>query len=166
MKIRKIFPLLMLTICAVSCNSNNNDRTVYLYYGENIVRTVSVKLGDTYTPPENPVKKEAYDFKGWYLNPAFTSFMKVSAPIKVVNDIHLYANYTIKMFSVIYHMIGNNRPVDDIFTSVPYGQKATYLDFTWDTDFIGYYKDEECKTKYNFNQSIFKETIIYGKWTD
>lgn len=162
MKFRNALSLIITIPCLASC-LQSNERKVYLNYGENIIRTEIVKLGQEYTPPTN-VDAEGYNFVAWYLNPAFSSIAKISSPITITEDVYLYAKYDVKKLIVTYECLGTEAYQDKFLVPIDYGQRAINIEPRFvGIDFKGWYEDKEFTTKYDFiNSRITSNTTIYG----
>lgn len=180
-KILTITILLILTVgLFVSCNADvaekllkpKKDSTVSAIYtvtfdmqdhGEPIEQMRNVPSGAKITAPETP-ETIGYIFDGWYKEDTCTNAWNFDTD-KVTADITLYAKWT-QTFTVTFDMNDYGEQINPITnvqcgTTIDSPKDPTEENYT----FLGWYKEEECETKWDFDKdTVTNDITLYANW--
>ncbi len=124
------------------------------------VDSITAFYGDKVTEPIPP-KRDGYGFVGWYLDSDLQK--PYTFGIMPAENFTLYAKWRRGIFTVSFNSNGGT-PVGNVI--VEYGemisapaipQKEGYL-------FLGWYKDEELKNEFTFNNMIEEDLVLYARW--
>lgn len=158
------------------------DTTIYLGFkkelsvtyviDEQVYKDDKVKEGDKAKKPETP-NIDGYTFDGWYEDKEFTKEYDFDKPI--TKDTIIYGKTTkeVKNYKVTYKIdnevwqeetiksgtkaedkIGPDKPSKE--------QNGRLVNF----QFEGWYTDEQLSEKYNFNDEVTSDLILYGKYIE
>lgn len=136
------------TVQFVSDHGSFADQTIE--YGK-LIET------DKLTIPE----VEGYTFDDWYTDDTYTTKFDFTKPIK--SNTTVYAKWTAKDYEVSFVTEHGDAPASQ---NVKYNGTAsdpgtlTAEGYT----FIGWYADEDHKTKFDFSTPITSDTKVYAKW--
>ena len=129
-----------------------------------------VEHGGKAKRPADPTA-DGWTFGGWYKDEECKSAYDFSAP--VTEDVTLYAKWTRKsspapapaVHTVAFDANGHGKAPGA--QEVEHGGKAKRpADPTADGwTFGGWYKDEECKSAYDFSAPVTEDITLYAKWT-
>lgn len=129
--------------------------------GGSPVSPLTVDYGDTANEPENP-DRNGYDFINWYEDSEFNNLYNFDTP--VVDNITLYAKWTIKTYTVTFETYGGSPiPAQQI---VAHGNTAaqppnpTRTNYT----FRGWYSDANTTSTYDFSTPITNDITLYAGW--
>ncbi|SKA04098.1 InlB B-repeat-containing protein [Anaerorhabdus furcosa] len=139
--------------------------------GSSVVAKTEVKYSDKGLLPSDPVK-EGYTFKGWkYGDVVVISTMSYEDLVHddSIMSIQLIAQWDINWYSVNFKFVGDNIPKDVTCPSsitVEHGTLIVQPNINTPANwtFNGWYKDKECKDKFDFMQPITSEISLYAKW--
>ena len=126
------------------------------------VSDLIASYGDKLIAPNIPTKA-GHTFVGWYKDADLTTKWDFATEI-VTSDITLYGKWTINNYTVTYNANGGT-PVAT--ATVPYNEKATapIAPTKAGHTFVGWFKDADLTTKWDFTLDIVtNEIILYGKW--
>ena len=139
-------------------------RVVFDSLGGTAIPDQLVIHGGRATPPVEP-EMSGHTFIGWYIDTDLQKRYDFSLPVD--NDIILYAKYVTGSSAVTVTVsfdTGGGSQVPS--QTVVYGERVsepiepTRSGYT----FNGWYVDESCEIRYNFDSSVFEDTIIYADW--
>lgn len=121
----------------------------------------TVELNGKATKPADPTA-EGYVFRGWYTTAACTTEFDFNTPIAA--DTTLYAKWD-EIYTVTFNVGGHGTaPAPQ---KVENGGKATKPENPtakgWRFD--GWYTDEKCTARYDFDKAVTANTTLYAKWT-
>ena len=121
----------------------------------------TVELNGKATKPSDPTA-EGYVFRGWYTTAACTTEFDFNTPIAA--DTTLYAKWD-EIYTVTFNVGGHGTaPAPQ---KVENGGKATKPENPtakgWRFD--GWYTDEKCTARYDFDKAVTANTTLYAKWT-
>lgn len=121
----------------------------------------TVELNAKATKPADPTA-EGYVFRGWYTTAACTTEFDFNTPIAA--DTTLYAKWD-EIYTVTFNVGGHGTaPAPQ---KVENGGKATKPENPtakgWRFD--GWYTDEKCTARYDFDKAVTANTTLYAKWT-
>lgn len=121
----------------------------------------TVELNGKATKPADPTA-EGYVFRGWYTTAACTTEFDFNTPIAA--DTTLYAKWD-EIYTVTFNVGGHGTaPAPQ---KVENGSKATKPENPtakgWRFD--GWYTDEKCTARYDFDKAVTANTTLYAKWT-
>lgn len=120
-----------------------------------------VALNGKATKPADPTA-EGYVFRGWYTTAACTTEFDFNTPITA--DTTLYAKWN-ETYTVTFN-VGDHGTAPTAQT-VENGGKATKPENPtakgWRFD--GWYTDEKCTARYDFDKAVTANTTLYAKWT-
>lgn len=121
----------------------------------------TVELNGKATKPADPTA-EGYVFRGWYTTAACTKEFDFNTPIAA--DTTLYAKWD-EIYTVTFNVGGHGTaPAPQ---KVENGGKATKPENPtakgWRFD--GWYTDEKCTARYDFDKAVTANTTLYAKWT-
>ena len=137
-----------------------NEYTVtFVEAGGSDVENQTVKYGDKVISPNST--RTGYDFSGWYSDSSIKNLFDFDMPI--TSDIKLYAGWKIKQYVVSFNTNGGSKiPAQ----TVNYGEKVTEPNspFIEGANFVGWYLDQDYKTKFDFNNKIKGNHTLYAKW--
>ena len=137
-----------------------NEYTVtFVEAGGSDVENQTVKYGDKAISPNST--RTGYDFSGWYSDSSIKNLYDFDMPI--TSDIKLYAGWKIKQYVVSFNTNGGSKiPAQ----TVNYGEKVTEPNspFIEGANFVGWYLDQDYKTKFDFNNKIKGNHTLYAKW--
>ena len=121
----------------------------------------TVELNGKATKPADPTA-EGYVFRGWYTTAACTTEFDFNTPITA--DTTLYAKWN-ETYTVTFN-VGDHGTAPTAQT-VENGGKATKPENPtakgWRFD--GWYTDERCTARYDFDKAVTANTTLYAKWT-
>ena len=126
------------------------------------VQSQSVKYNKYATEPTAPTRTEAI-FLGWYADEELTMTWDFETD-KIIANITLYAKWDINSYTVSFDSNeGSSVPSQSVeynsYASEP--EEPTKAGY----DFIGWYKEPEFTTAWNFASDKIKEnTTLYAKW--
>ncbi len=129
-------------------------------------KLVEVTHGETVREPKDWTLT-GYDFAGWYIDKDCTTKYDFSTP--VMNDITLYAKWTIKKLTVKFET-GEGTPVAT--QTVDYGSYLTKPeDPQWTKDVskvfgYWYYDGDSSTVAYGFNKPITFNMTLHAEWLD
>lgn len=120
-----------------------------------------VALNGKATKPADPTAT-GYIFKGWYTSQLYTAEFDFNTPIAA--DTTLYAKWN-ETYTVTFN-VGDHGTAPTAQT-VENGGKATKPENPtakgWRFD--GWYTDERCTARYDFDKAVTANTTLYAKWT-
>ena len=121
----------------------------------------TVELNGKATKPADPTA-EGYVFRGWYTTAACTTEFDFNTPIAA--DTTLYAKWD-EIYTVTFNVGGHGTaPAPQ---KVENGGKATKPENPtakgWRFD--GWYTDEKCTARYDFDKAVTANITLYAKWT-
>lgn len=120
-----------------------------------------VALGGKATKPADPTAT-GYIFKGWYTSQLYTAEFDFNTPITA--DTTLYAKWN-EIYTVTFNVGGHGAA--PTAQTVENGGKATKPENPtakgWRFD--GWYTDEKCTARYDFDKAVTANTTLYAKWT-
>ena len=121
----------------------------------------TVELNSKAVKPADPTA-EGYVFRGWYTTAACTTEFDFNTPIAA--DTTLYAKWD-EIYTVTFNVGGHGTaPAPQ---KVENGGKATKPENPtakgWRFD--GWYTDEKCTARYDFDKAVTANTTLYAKWT-
>ena len=121
----------------------------------------TVEQGEKATKPAD-LTAEGYAFRGWYTTAACTTEFNFDTPI--VADTTVYAKWD-EIYTVTFN--ANGHGTAPAAQKVERGSKAAKP-----TDpaakgwrFDGWYTDEKCTARYDFDKAVTANTTLYAKWT-
>lgn len=121
----------------------------------------TVELNGKAVKPADPTA-EGYVFRGWYTTAACTTEFDFNTPIAA--DTTLYAKWN-ETYTVTFN-VGRHGTAPTAQT-VENGGKATKPENPtakgWRFD--GWYTDEKCTARYDFDKAVTANTTLYAKWT-
>lgn len=121
----------------------------------------TVELNGKATKPADPTA-EGYVFRGWYTTAACTTEFDFNTPITA--DTTLYAKWD-EIYTVTFNVGGHGTAPTP--QKVENGGKATKPENPtakgWRFD--GWYTDEKCTARYDFDKAVTANTTLYAKWT-
>lgn len=121
----------------------------------------TVELNGKATKPADPTA-EGYVFRGWYTTAACTTEFDFNTPITA--DTTLYAKWD-EIYTVTFNVGGHGTAPTP--QKVENGSKATKPENPtakgWRFD--GWYTDEKCTARYDFDKAVTANTTLYAKWT-
>lgn len=121
----------------------------------------TVELNGKAVKPADPTA-EGYVFRGWYTTAACTTEFDFNTPITA--DTTLYAKWN-ETYTVTFN-VGDHGTAPTAQT-VENGGKATRPENPtakgWRFD--GWYTDERCTARYDFDKAVTANTTLYAKWT-
>ncbi|MCR5073267.1 MAG: InlB B-repeat-containing protein [Clostridiales bacterium] len=121
----------------------------------------TVKEGEKAAKPAD-LSAGGYTFDGWFTDKECKTAFDFNTPI--TKDTALYAKWT-ATYKVTF--IANGHGTAPAAQTVKEGEKAAKpadLSASGYT-FGGWFTDKECKTAFDFNTPITKDTALYAKWT-
>lgn len=140
MKRRNILSfVLLLPVLLVACGKKEDPNklfTVNFYLSKNIIDTQTVTKGSKVTEPATP---EGYIINDWY---SYESYKKVTWDFDsslITDDTNIYANYTLKEYSITYNLDGGVLPTtkhdyytveDEVYIYNPGKTGYTFLGWT------------------------------------
>ena len=120
-----------------------------------------VALNGKATKPADPTAT-GYIFKGWYTSQLYTAEFDFNTPIAA--DTTLYAKWD-EIYTVTFNVGGHGTA--PAAQKVENGGKATKPENPtakgWRFD--GWYTDEKCTARYDFDKAVTANTTLYAKWT-
>lgn len=120
-----------------------------------------VALNGKATKPADPTAT-GYIFKGWYTSQLYTAEFDFNTPIAA--DTTLYAKWN-ETYTVTFNVGGHGTA--PTAQTVENGGKATKPENPtakgWRFD--GWYTDEKCTARYDFDKAVTANTTLYAKWT-
>lgn len=142
--------------------SINTYTITFLDEDGEVLLTEELEYNETITPPINPTKEavgnKVYTFSGWDIK--FD---------KATSDMIIFATYTFSYnYTVTFYNYDDS--INETFI-IKEGNKATFLDYTRDSDirydytFIGWFKDLDDIEPYDFNSEIIENTKLYPKFS-
>lgn len=121
----------------------------------------TVELNGKAVKPADPTA-EGYVFRGWYTTAACTTEFDFNTPIAA--DTTLYAKWD-EIYTVTFNVGGHGTAPTP--QKVENGDKATKPESPtakgWRFD--GWYTDEKCTARYDFDKAVTANTTLYAKWT-
>lgn len=135
--------------------------------GGTSVANQTVAYGKTATKPTNPTRT-GYTFVSWYTDANCTVGYNFSTAVK--KNTTLYAKWTVNSYLVTFNVQGGTFTTNGTYSTntkrVNYGTKisepaaptrAKYR-------FLGWYTNSSLLYRYDFNETINKDTTLYAKW--
>lgn len=121
----------------------------------------TVELNGKAVKPADPTA-EGYVFRGWYTTAACTTEFDFNTPITA--DTTLYAKWD-EIYTVTFNVGGHGTA--PAAQKVENGGKATKPENPTAKDwrFDGWYTDEKCTARYDFDKAVTANTTLYAKWT-
>lgn len=166
--------VLMLVACAIGIAACGKVefKLSFIVDGE-VYASIDTSGDEVITMPDEP-KKEDYIFDGWYWDKdtwqrPFTANSLLNEPIS--SDMSVYAKWleediTKRSYTVSFNSFGGSAISD---ATVQYGKlltepsEPTRIGYV----FVGWYKDANLKTEWNFAADTVTEDItLYAKWVD
>ena len=166
--------VLMLVACAIGIAACGKVefKLSFIVDGE-VYASIDTSGDEVITMPDEP-KKEDYIFDGWYWDKdtwqrPFTANSLLNEPIS--SDMSVYAKWleediTKRSYTVSFNSFGGSAISD---ATVQYGKlltepsEPTRIGYV----FVGWYKDADLKTEWNFAADTVTEDItLYAKWVD
>ncbi|MCR5670575.1 MAG: leucine-rich repeat protein [Butyrivibrio sp.] len=149
----------------------DNDATFDITFCTTSNFTKSYKVGEEFGMlPEIPSKVEnlkVYDPDGWYTKP--NGGGTLVAPSTICEEslfelgLFLWANWKIHICTISYDLNGHGEPIEN--QNVESGSLVdSPIPFDDDYTFLGWYKDEECKLKWEQTDKAYVDTVLYAKW--
>lgn len=121
----------------------------------------TVELNGKAVKPADPTA-EGYVFRGWYTTAECTTEFDFNTPIAA--DTTLYAKWD-EIYTVTFNVGGHGTA--PAAQKVENGGKATKPENPtakgWRFD--GWYTDEKCTARYDFDKAVTANTTLYAKWT-
>ena len=121
----------------------------------------TVELNGKAAKPADPTA-EGYVFRGWYTTAECTTEFDFNTPITA--DTTLYAKWD-EIYTVTFNVGGHGTA--PAAQKVENGGKATKPENPtakgWRFD--GWYTDEKCTARYDFDKAVTANTTLYAKWT-
>lgn len=121
----------------------------------------TVELNGKAVKPADPTA-EGYVFRGWYTTAACTTEFDFNTPITA--DTTLYAKWN-ETYTVTFNV--GDHGTAPAAQKVENGGKATKPENPtakgWRFD--GWYTDERCTARYDFDKAVTANTTLYAKWT-
>ena len=168
--------MILITLLSSCSNSAPETHTVTFYSEEEVFLTEDVVHGQAVSRPEKtPSRPGSYRFMGWQT--ADGTDYNFSLP--VTEDLSLYAGWeyysTITYYTVTFD---GNEPEGKEASELPdpiTGIRAGVGIAEPDTEgmtldgyiFDGWYKDKDCKEKFDFDSETISSSItLYAKWTE
>ena len=140
---------------------SNEVTVVFDSQGGSDIESQVITRGSFAKAPAAPTK-ENYIFGGWYKEAECKNAFSFST--KVTDDIVLYAKWTTTQVTVTFNTQGGAAvaPVQVApGSTIAVPVAPTRQGYT----FLGWYKDAECKTAWNFTTDVVNENItLYAKW--
>ena len=130
------------------------------YDGETIP-SQSVPANSLATAPEAPVR-EGYSFLGWFTDEACTQAFDF-ALTTITGDITLYAGWT-ESFTVTYDANYEGGADKTAPTVAGKADSTIVPDEREGYTFIGWYVDEACTQRYDFNTEVTGNITLYAYW--
>ncbi|MPM21197.1 hypothetical protein SDC9_67640 [bioreactor metagenome] len=129
---------------------------------------------DTVTNP-GITAPAGWDFKGWYTDEGLTAAYTFGT--EVTSDLHLYGSWSRETYDVSFAFVGD-KPASAAAPAaqedIPFQGHVTEPDSStysggYDTDsqdftFLGWFKDVDGVTGYNFSDEVTANHTVYGKW--
>jgi len=154
--------VLLSVMLIISCDDDSKPvyTVTFNSKGGSDVDLVEVKEGDKVTKPTDP-EKDNYTFVNWTTDGDGKEVYDFESA--VTSDITLYAQWTEKVYKVIFNSNEGSAVAD---ANVKYGDKvakpdnptkANYVFYKWTTD-------KEGKTKYDFESAVNKDITLYAQW--
>ena len=145
--------------CIVVFMSSNPDKPSHYIYA---------LVDNTIKAPTAPIF-EGYTFHGWYKDRQCSEDMKWDFDNEKIPEkkaggrIYLYPKLTINQYTVTFDSQGGS---DVPSQTVNYKQTASVPEAPGRTgyNFLGWYKDKECTTEWNFEDPITEDITLYAKW--
>lgn len=104
--------------------------------------------------------RDGYDFTVWYRDEAQTQKFVFTAPINC--NIRLYAGWKRKFCYVRFLAGGLANPTTQ---KIAYGSTAVEPDVSFPGYVLeGWYTEETCINRYNFNTKVVRNLLLYAKW--
>lgn len=121
----------------------------------------TVELNGKAVKPADPTA-EGYVFRGWYTTAACTTEFDFNTPIAA--DTTLYAKWD-EIYTVTFNVGGHGTAPTP--QKVENGSKATKPEnpIAKGWRFDGWYTDEKCTARYDFDKAVTANTTLYAKWT-
>ncbi len=119
--------------------------------------------------------KTGYTFDGWYLDSDFTQ--PISNISNRIGDITLYAKFTVNSYDLTLNADGGKFAPKVEFVSDNQVVKTEYLFSDESINafypaektgyvFAGWYLDNEYENVFDFNTTIYENTVLYAKWIE
>ncbi|MBE6136814.1 MAG: hypothetical protein E7176_00255 [Erysipelotrichaceae bacterium] len=125
-----------------------------LYFTDNTYSNINLR------PVSNPIK-EGYTFDGWYIDNTYTT--KYEFGNMIFEDINLYGRY---ISNTKYNL--NYYVDDELYKTIELGDNIKTIELPalekYDYKFDGWYTDNTYTTKYEFGNTLTKNTNVYGKF--
>lgn len=153
--------LVLLAFVTTGCvDDASSYRIVFRTDGGTKIEQMDVVKGTIPTKPSNP-EKEGFEFGGWYTNDEFTEEYLFDQPL--TKNIVVYAKW-VEYFTVTFETNCDDtlEPVKVKEGDVISRPQLTNEGLT----LIGWYLDNEFKTKFDFKQKITTNLTLYAKWVD
>ena len=131
--------------------------------GGSIIKDEKVLYNDEASKPLDPVKNN-YIFGGWYKDEEFKT--KYSFLTPVTKDLVLYAKWNTEednKVSITYVPGGSHEP---FVVEIDKGSKleASIVSSNDDLVFDKWYLDSKKTEEYNFDDLVYEDMVLYGKW--
>ena len=133
--------------------------TVHFHTGSGPYCEEIVLAGRLVREPVAP-DRDGYDFTVWYRDEAQTQKFVFTAPINC--NIRLYAGWKRKFCYVRFLAGGLANPTTQ---KIAYGSTAVEPDLSFPGYVLeGWYTEETCINRYNFNTKVVRNLLLYAKW--
>lgn len=153
--------LVLLAFVTTGCVDNaSNYRINFMTDGGTKIESIEVTKGTVPTKPADP-EKEGFEFVGWYADAKLTEEYLFDKA--VTKNIVLYAKWA-ELFTVSFE---SNCDVTLEPVEVKEGDVVKSPQLSNDElTLIGWYTDREFLNKYDFNQKVNSDLVLYAKWVD
>lgn len=140
-------------------SSPNTAYTVLFHTGTESYREEIVPVGCPVLEPIAP-EREGCEFTGWYCDEALTQEYVFTAPVN--RSLCLYAGW--KRKSCYVRLLAGSM-ADSTTQEIAYGSTAVEPDISFPGYVLeGWYTEETCVNRYNFNTKVTRNLLLYAKW--